>query len=97
MLSEQVFPLPGVQVGEVMLALSEMLSPDSGAAGAVKWNVSNSGVPDARLVNVPLVVSDVVMLPVFVSDQLPLNFVLASPPLLLLLIANVKLKFDPVA
>jgi hypothetical protein len=86
-----------VQAGEVILALSEMVSPVSGVAGAVKWNVSNNGVPAARLVNVPLAVSDVVMFPDLVSVQLPLSFVLLSPPLLLLLIANVTVKLDPVA
>lgn len=97
LLSEQVLPPPLVQVGEVMLAVSVMASPVSGVAGAVKWNVSNRDGEPARLVNVPVVASDVLMFPDFVSVQEPLRFVLPSPPLLPLLTANVTVKLDPVA
>src|SRR5215467_3127326 len=97
MLSVQVLPPPGVQEGEVMLAVSEMESPVSGVAGAVKWNVSSVWDPDGKLVNVPLVASAVVKFPVLVMLQVPLKLEVESPPLLLFLIAKVTLKFAPVS
>ena len=85
-----------MQVGEVMVELRVMVSPVSGAPGAVKWNVSSNGVDVERLVKLPLVVSDVVILPDFVRLQVPLRLVPLLEPLSLLLIANVTVKFDPV-
>lgn len=43
----------------------------------------------------PVVVSDVVTFPDFVSVQEPPRFVPLSPPLLLLSISNVTVKLDP--
>jgi len=80
-----------------MLALKVMPSPVSGVAGAVKWKVSSRGVEVVRPVKLPVVASDVVMFPDFVSVQEPLRLVPVLPPLLLLLIWNVTVKFEPVA
>lgn len=86
-LSEHWLPPPKVHVGEVIVDESEMF-PVAGPAGAWKVNDSNSGVPPVRFVKLPEVEPDVRVSPEKVSDQLPLSLVLASPPLLLLVIAN---------
>src|SRR5690348_16184695 len=82
-----------------MLAAKEIKSPVSGAAGAEKWNVTSTCDPDVegRLVKEPQVGSEVEILPDLVRVQLPLRFELISPPLLLFLMANVTVKFDPVS